>query len=141
MKKIIFLGCIMLFFASMVFVSYAAMQKEPITRNNLSDLKGKWEGWRTLAQGSVNLRTEMDISNDTLPIKGALTFHDVQRRGMTTGDFTQQITGTINDKGNFCFKWGQNEFELSLYKGDGKMRLEGDFYFMGAKGTMTLNKK
>jgi hypothetical protein len=28
--------------------SYAAMTREPISEDNLSDLKGKWEGWRTI---------------------------------------------------------------------------------------------
>lgn len=125
----------------MVLVSYAAMEKEPLSTNNLSDLKGKWEGWRSLG-GTHNSRTELDIYNDTLPLKGKLTFHDVKRagamHGIQTTDFNQ---GTINNEGNFYLKWGQNYFELSLYKGDGGKKLDGDFYFMGAKGTMTLNKK
>jgi len=48
--------------------------------------------------------------------------------------------GKIKDN-NFYLKRGENYYELSLHKGDGKMKLEGDFYLWGAKGPMTLNKK
>jgi len=143
MKGTIFLGCMGLLFALMVVVSYAAMTKESLSPNNVSDLKGKWEGWRTGAVGAAGLRTELEIYNDTLPLKGKITFHDVKRRGMkdAVGDFIQELNGTITNDGNLYSKSGQNYVELSLYKGDGKMKLDGDFYFMGAKGTMTLNKK
>lgn len=142
MKRMISPGCAILIFASMVLVSYAAMTREPISTSNLSDLKGKWEGWRSSPTGSLNLRTELEIYNDTLPLKGKLTFHDVLRKGMTrgthTGDFTR---GIINKEGNFYLKEGENYYELSLYKGDGKMKLEGEYYFFGAKGTISLNRK
>ena len=142
MKKVIFSGCIILIFVSMVLMSYAAMKKEPISSSNFSDLKGKWEGWRTGGVSAQNLRTELEIYNDTPPFKGKLTFHDVQRRGMMSGTHTTDFSqGTINDEGNLILKSGQNVFEFSLYRDERKMKLEGDFYFMGFKGTMTLNKK
>jgi len=143
MKKTIFLGCMGLLFGLMALVSYAAMTKESLSPNNASDLKGKWEGWRTgPVGGSKNLRTELEIYNDTLPLKGKLTAHDVKRKGVLSGTETNDFNqGTINNDGNFYLKWGQNYLELSLYKGDGKMKLEGDCYFTGAKGTITLHKK
>jgi hypothetical protein len=48
--------------------------------------------------------------------------------------------GTVKDN-NFYLKRGQDYFELSLHKGDGKMKLEGDFYSMGHNGTITVTKK
>lgn len=143
MKRTIFLGCMGLLFALMVVVSYAAMTKVPISTSDLPDLKGKWEGWRTGAVGGAGLRTELEIYNDTLPLKGKITYHDVKRRGMkdALGDFIQELNGTINNDGNLYSKSGQNSIELSLYKGDGKMKLDGDCYLTGFKGTMTLNKK
>jgi len=140
MKRMIFSVCIILIFALLVLVSYAAMTREPISTSNLSDLKGKWEGWRSF--GTTNLRTEFEIYNDTLPLKGKFTFHDMKRKGMMSGTITSDFgRGTINDKGNFYLKSGENYWELSLYKSEGKMKLEGDFYFQGAKGTMSFEKK
>jgi hypothetical protein len=119
------------------------MTKESQSPSNVSDLKGKWEGWRTGPVGATGLRTDLEIYSDTLPVKGKLMFHDVKRRGMkdVAGEVVQEFTGTINENGNLLAKSGQNYFELSLYKGDGKMKLDGDFYLTGFKGTMTLNKK
>jgi len=139
MKKMIFSGCVILIFVSMVFVSYAAMTKEPISPTHLSDFKGKWEGWKTTT--GQDLRAGLEIYNDSLPLKGKLTF-DVQRRGAATTTNTSHFNeGTINNDGNLYIKWGQHYVELSLYKGDGKMKLEGDFRLAGSKGTMTFNKK
>lgn len=140
MKKIIFLGVFIQIFILIGLASYAGMTREPISEGNLSDLKGKWEGWRTLA-GTRDFRTELEIYNDTLPLKGKFIFHDVKRRGMTSGTNTMEFgEGTIKDN-NFYLKQGENYWELSLHKGDGKMKLEGDFYNKGARGTMTFNKK
>jgi hypothetical protein len=138
MKKIVFWGVFILIIL-IGLASYAAMTKEPISESNLSDLKGKWEGWRTLT-GS-DFRTELEIYNDTLPLKGKFIFHDVKRKGMMSGTNTSEFEqGMIKDN-NFYLKRGENEFELSLHKGDGKMKLEGDFYLTGNRGTMILNKK
>jgi hypothetical protein len=143
MKKAIFLGCMGLLFVFMALASYAGMTKESLSPSNVSDLKGKWEGWRTGPVGATGLGTELEIYNDTVPLKGKITYHDVKRRGMrdALGDAVQEFKGIINNDGNLYTKWGQNYIELSLYKDDGKMKLDGDFYFQGFKGTMTLNKK
>ena len=115
------------------------MTREPISEGNLSDLKGKWEGWRTIT--GRNFRTELEIYNDTLPLKGKFIFHEIQRKGMMSGTNTLEFKqGMIKDN-NLYLKQGQDYFEFSLHQGDGKMKLEGDFYSMGHKGTITLNKK
>jgi hypothetical protein len=140
MKKIVF-GGVFILIILIGLVSYAAMTKEPIAEGNLSDLKGKWDGWRTLMQGG-DFRTELEIFNDTLPLKGKFIFHSVERRGKMSGTNDMEFKqGKIKDN-NFYLKWGgNNEVDLSLHKGDGKMKLDGDFYFAGNKGTMILNKK
>jgi len=125
----------------MVLVSYAAMTKTPISPSDLPALKGKWEGWRTPATGGAGLRTDLEILNDTLPLKVKITYHDVKRKGMMSGDLVEEYKATINKDGNFYFKSGQNYIELSLYKDDGKMKLDGDLYLMGFRGKMTINKK
>ncbi|MBS3919509.1 MAG: hypothetical protein KG012_11555 [Deltaproteobacteria bacterium] len=141
MKKIVFWGVFIQIFILIGLVSYAAMTKEPISEGNLSDLKGKWEGWRTLTRGDY--RTELEIYNDTLPLKGKIIFHDVDRRGKMSG--TNDVgfeQGKIRDN-NFYLKWagGKGEVDLSLYKDGGKMKLEGDCYLWGSRGTMSLKKK
>ena len=138
MKKIVFWGVFILIFL-VGLAGYAAMTKEPITEANLSDLKGKWEGWRTSTGG--NFRTELEIDNDTLPLKGKFIFHDVKRQGKMSGTNTMGFEkGRIKDN-NFYIKRGQNEYELSLHKGDGKMKLEGNFSSSVYNGTITLSKK
>ena len=139
MKKLLS-GGVMILTILAGLVSYAAMTKEPISKSTLSDLKGKWEGWRTI-EGARDARTELEIYNDTLPLQGKLTLHDVRQKGTKSGTNEVEIEqGKIKDD-HFYFKRGNNEVELSLHKGDGKMKLEGDFQFYGAKGKMALNKK
>jgi hypothetical protein len=137
----IFSGCIILVFASMVFVSYAEMQKIALSKDNLADLKGKWEGSRDVG-GRIGVSTDLEISNDTLPVEGKFTFYNVRKAGGKS-DTTEVrgFKGKINDEGNLVFKGPNNEGELSLYKDDGKMKLEGHFYWSGSKGTMSLKKK
>ena len=143
MKRMIFLGCIILVLASMVFVSYAEMQKIALSKGNLADLKGKWTGSRD-TEARIGLNTDLEISNDSLPVEGKLTFYNVRKKGRgASSDETQIVDfkAKINDQGNLFFKGRNNEVELSLYKDDGKMKLEGSFYWFGSKGTMSLKKK
>jgi hypothetical protein len=49
--------------------------------------------------------------------------------------------GKINDQGNLLITGSNIEVELSLYKDDGKKKLEGNIFWMGAKGTMSFTKK
>ena len=139
MKRMIFSGCIILVLASMVFVSYAEMQKIALSQANLADLKGKWVGRRTIGPGQKN--TDLEISNDSLPVQVKLIFYDVKKAGKATTTEIKDFKGKINDQGNLFHKGPDNEVELSLYKDDGKMKLEGTFYWFGSKGTMSFKKK
>jgi hypothetical protein len=138
MKKAIFSGCIILVLASMVFVSYAEMKKTVISKSNLADLKGKWVGSRTA--GSSTKNTDLEISSDRLPIRGKFTFYDFSKRGRggTTTE-TFDFVGEINDQGNLVIK--SPNVELSLYKDDGKMRLEGPSTGWTGRGIMSFSKK
>ena len=139
MKKIVFGGVFIQICILIALVSSASMTKEPISEGNLSDLSGKWAGWRAVSGG--NYRTEMEIYNDTLPLKGKFIFYDLQKRKKYGGTFVLKFKqGMIKDN-KFYLKQGQDYFELSLHKGDGKMKLEGNFFSMGYNGTITLYKK
>jgi hypothetical protein len=140
MKRMIFSWCIILVLASMVFVSYAKMEKTAISEGNLADLKGKWVGSRTV--GMMTSNTDLEISNDSLPVQGKLIFRDIVIPGRPVQtaiiDFKN---GKINDQGNLLIIGPNNEVELSLYKDDGKMKLEGNFSWMVSRGTMSFKKK
>jgi hypothetical protein len=139
-KMMIFSGCIILVLTSMVFMSYGGMQKVPITAANLPDLKGKWVGSRVVGTGTT-LNTDLEIFNDTLPVQGKFTFYGVRRAGKPEATEVKDFKAKINDQGNLFITGPNVEAELSLYKDDGKMKLEGNFFWTGAKGTMEFKKK
>jgi hypothetical protein len=141
MKRIIFPWGVILLIISMALVSYAKMEKIAISEGNLPDLKGKWTGSR-IGGGGMRLNTDFEISNDSLPVQGRFIFYDVMRSGRR-GE-TQIIdfkNGKINDQGNLLITGSNIEVELSLYKDDGKKKLEGNYFWTGAKGTMSFKKK
>jgi hypothetical protein len=136
MKKIVGRVLIQLLIA-IALASCASMPREPISEGNLSDLRGEWKGSRTVRQGTF--RTEMEIYNESLPLKGKFIFHEVKRK--TGGTYTLEFMQGMIKESNLYVTRGQNYFELSLHKGDGKMKLEGDFFAEGIEGTITLYKK
>jgi len=140
MKKIIFLWGVILLIISMALVGYAKMEKIAISKDNLADLKGEWIGSRTIGPGTVK-NTDLEILNDTLPLQVKLTFYDVKKPGKAFTTEIRDFKGKINDQGNLFHKGPDNEVELSLYNDDGKMRLEGTYYWFGSKGTMSFKKK
>ena len=136
MKRIVW-GVFIQFFILIALASAASMSREPISQSNLSYLTGKWEGKRYVKGNTF--RTEMEIYNDTLPLTGKFIWHEVKRK--TGGTYTWEfMQGMIKD-GKLYVKRGQNYFELSLYKGDGKMKLEGVYFTEGYEGTILLFKK
>lgn len=140
MKRIIFLGGVILLIISMALVSYAKMEKISISESNLVDLKGKWIGSR-IGGGGNRLNTDLEISNDSLPVQGKFIFYDIMRRGRQGETEIRDLRGKINDQGNLLFKGSNIEVELSLYKDDSEMKLEGNFFWTGAKGTISFTKK
>jgi hypothetical protein len=140
MKRIIFSWGVILVIFSVVLVSYAEMEKTAISKANLADLKGKWVGSRT--DGPITVKnTDMEISNDSLPLQVKLIFYDVIKGGRTSRTEIKDFKAKINDQGNLFHKGPDNEVELSLYRDDGKMKLEGTYYWFGSKGTMSFKKK
>ncbi len=138
MKRII-ISCIILVLALIVFVSYAEMRKIVISKANLSDLKGNWTGSRTVGTGTWN--TDLEISNDSLPLQCKFTFYDVTMHNRPAGTQTRDWKARINDQGNLFIKGGNLDLELSLYEEGGEKKLEGNYFWVGAKGTMSFKKK
>ena len=73
-------GSIISLSALMVAASCAAMTKKAITKEDLPALKGKREGVRTVG-GGTTANTDLEIYNDTGPLKGKLAVHNVIVRG------------------------------------------------------------
>jgi hypothetical protein len=140
MKKIIFQWGIIFLVISMAFVSYAKMEKTAISKANLAELKGEWRGSRTMGAGDTR-NTDLEISNDSLPLQCKFTLYDVTHGGKSATTVTSDFKGKINDQGNLLVTGNNIEVELSLYKDDGKMKLEGSFFWKGSKGTMSFKKK
>lgn len=141
MKRMIFPGCIVLVLVSLAFVGYAAMQKIAISEGNLADLKGKWTGSRSPKPGTT-LTTDLEISNDSPPVHGKLIFYNVKKRGKSDTEIHELKDGKINDKGNLLFEGRASlKLELSLYKDEGTMKLEGQFFASERNGTITLKKR
>ena len=140
MKRIIFPWGVILLIISMVLVSYAKMERIAISESNLADLKGKWIGNRTMGAG-VTKNTDLEISNDSLPLECKLTNYDVTFGARSATTVSLNFKGRINDQGNLLIRGPEIEVELSLYNDDGKMKLEGNFFWMGVRGTMSFKKK
>jgi len=142
MKRTIISGCIITVLASMTFVSCATMQKIAISEGNLTQLKGKWTGSRS-SDPSSTLNTDLEISNDSLPIQGKLIFHGARMPGIPdTANVIDFKGGMVNDKGNLLITESAIRAELSLYEDDGKIWLWGSFTSpgVGGGGTMLFKK-
>jgi hypothetical protein len=151
MKKRICLVGIGLLFVSVVMMGCAPVQKTIITKSNLPTLKGTWQGWTTFSSvPSSPIRTTMQITNDTVPVRGWITLEnlpgavasifpaDAKTAGNNvTIDFKN---GMISDQGTLIGQTGQNFLELTLSVGE-KMKMNGWFYYYAAKGTVELTKK
>jgi len=140
MKKIIFSGIIVLFIVSMALVSYAEMQKIDISEGNLADLKGRWVGSRISKDGLAS-NTDLEITNDSLQLQGKAIFYDVRIGRRLTQEYYDFTEVKINNKGNLLIRANILELELSLYKDDGKMKLEGSFSSRMADGRVSFTRK
>ncbi len=151
MKKRIFLVGTGLLLVSVALLSCAPVQKTMITKNNLSILRGSWQGWTSFSTVSATpVLTSMDINNDTVPLMGKMVLFNLPQPianifpgaalpagNNVTIDFAN---GEISSEGTFVNHGGKNFIELTLFAGE-KPKLNGWFYYYGVKGTMELTKK
>lgn len=134
-----------------IFVlSCASIPVSRLTSGDIEDLKGRWKGYQYLSSGaeSVTQSIEMKIFNKNL--EGEISFHG------SSQSYTYPLVGgtapSDNDRINrigycriedekFVIFWEKERWtKLNYYKGDNKMRLEGDFLWRQWKGTVSLNK-
>jgi hypothetical protein len=137
MKKIAFLVIALMMVASVAFA-------ENITTGNLKELKGTWAGVMTF-QAGVTCPVTLVIENDTVPVKASLTIEmvpDMVGTLLNIPSGTQKYTGKneegkITTQGSLMFAGAKNFFEFFLKRN----RLDGWFYYNGARGDILLNKK
>ncbi len=151
-KTIRFFG-ISLLLVSIIWMGCVTSKLKPttITKHNVCLLKGKWEGLTTSGNVATNIRvpTTMEIYNDTVPLKGKLTMHNVPpavfnlfvpKPKTLSGDVTIEFRdGDINESGNLVGKQGENHFELTLRIGE-KMKMDGWIHYASLNPIVTLSK-
>jgi hypothetical protein len=139
MKKIGLLVIALMMVASVAFA-------QNITPGNLPDLKGTWVGILTFQVG-VTCPAELVIQNDSVPVKATLTVSMIPETiamqiGASGGVATARHTassddGKITTQGSLMFAGNKNFFEFFLKRD----KLDGWFYYNGARGDVVLHKK
>ncbi len=128
----------------LILCSCATIPKQPISPNDLADLKGKWAGTRdlTLAKERTRAYAEIEFFNDTLPLKGKVTIITYfSFAGVDTRIYPFE-NGVINQQGNLAIELtDEAALDLSLYKGKGIMKLQGSYTLRGNQGIIVMNKK
>ena len=119
----------------------ASLPRAPVTPGDLPSFKGQWEGAREINWGRYRSYDPafMEVFNDSIPLKGKLTVLFME--GTDTRVF-QFDNGTIDPEGNLVLPLGEDtRAVLSFHRGDGKLKLDGYYYFRNYIGRLTLDKK
>ena len=128
MKKRICLVGIGLLLVSVALLSCAPMQKTVITKNNLSILRGSWQGWTSFSTVQATpVLTTMNITNDTVPLMGNIMLFNLPQQvanilpgaalpagNNVTIDFAN---GEISSEGTLVNHGGKNFIDLTLFEG------------------------
>ncbi len=158
MRNVPCLIAVLLLLGEAIIAGCATVPTTPtiLTKDNLAILEGRWEGSAVFAKG-VRTAVILSIYNDSLPLKGNVSFQNIPREAadIFPGGFEGSgwesyfDNGTITDKGglivrgrggNFgAFSLIESESKRSLLEGESK--LDGWFYLWGAKGAVTLHKR
>jgi hypothetical protein len=130
MKRMIIGGFLMLFLASII--GCATIPVKPITQDDLPDLKGKWKGfYRDRITTTYVQPIELEIEDiEDFKVKGKTIWSHADRPA-TSIPFVGKI-----ENGRLIGGY----INLSLRKGGGKMKLEGEYRIQQWEGTVSLNK-
>jgi len=138
MKK---LGMVLFMLVFLVGACATAPQKVAMTPNDLSLLKGEWQGSRDirLAHARTIDFTEMEIFNDSIPLKGKIAY------AFMGGSDTRRYSfenGFIDSEGNLSIELTEIiKINLSLYREEKRIKLDGSFSYRDSTGRLTLYKK
>ena len=145
------LGAVGLVLVSLALVACAPAQKTVITQSRLATLQGTWSGWTTFSSAQMNpVLTTLEIGNDTVPLQGKIILFNlppgvvssIPAESLSTGNrvVIEFKNGKLSDQGTIIAQSGENFLELNHRAGE-KPKLDGWFYYYGARGTLTVNKK
>lgn len=118
-------------------VNFVYAGEVPITENNLAQLKGKWEGERSVATtfGSPQyFRTVLEVTNDSFPLEGKIIFY-LRMGEPNEVEFKNGVLrkGRIFIEGESVRDWR----EFYLFEKKGKLELRGEFQTL-SRGGVTL---
>ena len=151
MKKTIGLAVMGLLLISIALVGCAPAQKTIITTDNLSVLKGTWQGFtNSEVVTGVSVLTQLVILNDNVPVQGSVTFKNcpsalanlIPADNKTAGDdvtinFSE---GKVSNDGTIIARSGQDILELTYFAGE-KPKIKGWFRYWAIRGTFNVTKK
>ena len=104
-----------------------------LTKNDIPELVGKWKGDYYCVTHSNSQISELRILNENL--EGEITFN-TNNREKTTHSFA----GQIKDE-KLVIGWEKDRWvKLALYKGNGKIKLKGNFEWRDCRGTLSFHK-
>jgi len=111
----------------------ASIPITPLSKNDIPELVGKWKGdFYCVAHSNFQI-SELKILNENL--EGEITF-DTNSREKTTHSFA----GQIKDE-KLVIGWEKDRWvKLALYKGNGKIKLKGNFEWRDHRGTLAFHK-
>jgi len=124
-----------------MFGSCASIPKKSLTTADLTNLKGRWEGTREiiLDRTPVQSYMEMEIFNDSLPLRGEVKVEMIYEKKMAVYPFEN---GIINDQSNLSIPLAEDlSLDLSYHPTEGKNRLQGDYLTKRTHGVVILDKK
>ncbi len=121
----------------------ATVPIKPIASSDLPDLKGKWEGTREIVLNFLRTFSyaQLEIFNDTLPLKGKLTLYIPEYTGNEVRTYPFE-DGQVDQTGKLIINLPEdNRMELSFYSGEAKKTLYGSFSHGRQLGKIVLHKK
>ena len=121
----------------------ATVPVKPIASSDLPTLKGRWEGTREIVINFTRTfsAAELEIYNDTLPLKGKLTLYvpDYIANEVRTYPFED---GQVDPTGKLIIDLPDNDrMELLFSSGETKKTLYGSYYRLRQTGRIVLIKK
>jgi hypothetical protein len=115
--------------------------KTALTPSELYLLKGEWEGVRVITWDRIQYRdfTVLEIFNDSVPLKGKITFPMLEAPYARILPFEN---GFIDGEGNLPVQVSEFvKINMSLHKEEKKIKLGGYYWHRTNQGTLTLYKK
>ena len=147
MKKTICVLAIVLLVATVAFGA-AKATKGKISKDNVGQLKGTWEGTCSFGEfGGIqpNSPAKLEITSDGVPVNAKLTLSNVpgpvaQQLGVMEGKAAfENGDGQITSQGSVMFTGPDKNFmEITL---SGEKGLRGWYFYKGLKGDLNLKKK